>query len=57
MKFNIYFIFSFLLVQLSLAQSTKFEFGNISEEEYNYTNVPFESDASHRYEGSRARRL
>ncbi|MGV0946412.1 DUF3857 domain-containing protein [Empedobacter falsenii] len=46
MKFNIYFIFSFLLVQLSLAQSTKFEFGNISEEEYNYTNVPFESDAS-----------
>ncbi|WP_314243509.1 DUF3857 domain-containing protein [Empedobacter tilapiae] len=46
MKFNIYFIFSFLLVQLSLAQSTKFEFGKISEEEHNYTNVPFEPDAS-----------
>lgn len=46
MKFKIYFIFSFILLQLNLAQSTKFEFGKISEEEYSYSIVPFEPDAS-----------
>lgn len=46
MKFKIYFLFTFLLTQFVFAQSNKFEFGKISEEEYNYTSVPFEVDAS-----------
>lgn len=46
MKFKIYFLFNFLFIQLVLAQSNKFEFGVISEEEYNYSTVSYEPDAS-----------
>lgn len=46
MNNKIYFVLSFLLCQFAFSQSTKLEFGKISEEEYNYKVVPFEQDAS-----------